>query len=200
MKRKILLLLLVVSTGMTGYSTVWIITNSGDTFSPSSITITFGDTVNFVLASEHDAREVSLETWNANGITPLPGGFQTPFGGGLVLPEQLGVGTHYYVCTPHAVIGMKGTIIVESTTGISDNPLQTNISVFPNPANDLITIATEGNMAGSTFIITDLTGKLHMTGELHNNTTTVDISQLTNGVYLFQAGVLRKQTFKILKR
>jgi plastocyanin len=200
MKLKILLLLLAVSTGMTGFSTVWTITNSGDAFSPNSITITFGDTVSFVLAGEHDAREVSLETWNANGITPLPGGFQTSFGGGLVLPDQLEVGTHYYVCTPHAIIGMKGVIIVESATGISDNTMQPHISVFPNPATEFITIETDENMAGSTFVVTDMAGKLQLTGELIDKTTTVDLSQLNKGVYLFQTGILRKQTIKIVKR
>lgn len=112
--KKILLSLLLVSISIAGYSKIWTINNSGSTFSPATITIVYGDTVRFTITVAHDAREVSQTTWNAGGTTALPGGFQTPFGGGLVLPTQLGVGTHYYICTPHVGIGMKGTIIVQS--------------------------------------------------------------------------------------
>ena len=45
--------------------------------------------MNFTLAASYDAVEVNQATWNANGTTALPGGFQTPFGGGLVLPSIL---------------------------------------------------------------------------------------------------------------
>ncbi len=200
MKIKILLSLLFLSTSITGFCTTWKIVNSGTTFSPATITITLGDSVNFVISPAHDAREVSLTTWNANGNTALTGGFQTPFGGGLVLPSQLGVGTHYYVCTPHASIGMKGQIIVQNTTGITENQLQTNISVFPNPATDLITVKTSNDILGLTFIITDQTGRQVLTGKLNNETTSVDISELATGVYLFQVGQQRRQTFKVIKK
>src|SRR5688572_6719117 len=91
-------------------ATTFTITNSGNSYAPASLTIALGDTVRFVLSSNHDAREVSATTWNSNGTTSLTGGFQTAYGGGTVFPSFLGLGTHYYVCTPHAYLGMKGTI------------------------------------------------------------------------------------------
>lgn len=112
MKTKLPLLLLFLVMSKVANSTVWTINNSGLTFSPNLVTINFGDTVIFSTAINHDAREVSMATWNANGNVALAGGFQTPFGGGFVLPAQLAVGTHYYVCTPHASMGMKGRIVV----------------------------------------------------------------------------------------
>ena len=135
MNSKFFLTLLLISISLTGFCTVWTVTNSANTFTPANITINFGDTVNFAITTGHDAREVSQTTWSVNGNAALPGGFQTSFGGGIVLPSQLGVGTHYYVCTPHASMGMKGTIIVQnSTTSITENSLQKTISVFPNPS------------------------------------------------------------------
>lgn len=116
MKTKISLSLLLLSAGLTGFSTTVIVTNQSNSFSPNSVTITLGDSVKFLIASAHDAREVSLTTWSTNGNTALSGGFQTPFGGGLVLPAQLTVGTHYFVCTPHASMGMKGVITVQACT------------------------------------------------------------------------------------
>ena len=71
------------------FSATHTITNSGFTFSPSSITINVGDTVNFNLASMHTAREVDQATWNADGTTSN-GGFDLPFGGGTVVLTQAG--------------------------------------------------------------------------------------------------------------
>lgn len=116
MKSKILLTLILLSLSLTGFSTVWTVTNSGNTFSPANTTVTVGDTVNFTIATMHDVIEVTQATWNANGNTPLSGGFQTPFGGGMVYSATLTVGTHYFVCSPHAYLGMKGTIIVQPCT------------------------------------------------------------------------------------
>ena len=110
MKIKLLILPLLLSSFFSS-ATIFTVTNAGASFTPFTTTITFGDSVNFFISGSHDAREVSFATWTANGNTPLPG-FQTPFGGGMVTPVFLTVGTHYYVCTPHAGIGMKGIIVV----------------------------------------------------------------------------------------
>ncbi len=112
MKRKSILSLLLFSKSLIGFCTVWTVNNSGSTFSPATLTISPGDSVNFILASIHNAVEVDQSTWNSNGSAALSGGFQTPFSGGMVLPAQLATGTHYYVCTNHVSGGMKGTIIV----------------------------------------------------------------------------------------
>ena len=90
----------------------WTISNANFTFTPGLLTITKGDSVNFNLADSHNVVEVSLATWNANGNELLPG-FSLPFGGGVLHPSQLSVGTHYYVCTLHSTIGMKGIIVVK---------------------------------------------------------------------------------------
>src|SRR5215831_2615330 len=108
MKAKLLFLLFLLVAGWTGYSTTHTITNSGFTFTPATITISSGDDVNFVLESIHNVVEVNQATWDANGFTPLPGGFSDPFGGGLVPASKLTAGIHWYVCGVHASFGMKG--------------------------------------------------------------------------------------------
>lgn len=93
------------------FATTTTVTNSGNTFVPADITITQGDTVNFSITNAHDVVEVSQATYNANGNTSN-GGFSLPFGGGTLI--GLAPGTYYYVCTPHASLGMKGTITVNA--------------------------------------------------------------------------------------
>ncbi len=143
MKRVILFLFLILAAASMSYSTTHTIGNSGFSFSPSSITITSGDTVNFVLESIHTAREVDEATWTAGGTTSN-GGFDLPSGGGTVVLTQAGV--HYYVCVPHASIGMKGTITVNAATDVKSiiKTLPDNFILmqnYPNPFNPATTIS-----------------------------------------------------------
>lgn len=84
----------------------------GNTFSPATVTIAAGDSVEFNLAAIHNAVEVSQSTWEASTSGALSGGFSVGFGGTetVTFDEP---GTYYYVCEPHVALGMKGTIIVE---------------------------------------------------------------------------------------
>jgi plastocyanin len=182
-----------------GFGKVWTVTNGGTKFSPATTTITFGDTVNFVLESIHNAEEVSQATWSANGNTLLAGGFATGFGGGMVLPAQLSAGTHYFVCDPHASMGMKGTIIVKSASGIDENKIQPPVAIFPNPANDFINVKTTLNNSGIPYAIVDDSGKQILTGKLVNTETNIMINQLAVGMYFFQTGSGKKQAFTVIR-
>jgi plastocyanin len=137
MKNFWFIFILTIFVSYRSVSVTHTIVNSGFSFSPSTLTINLGDTVKFVLASIHDAREVSQTTWNANGTTSK-GGFETPFGGRTVLLTQ--TGTHYYVCVPHASSGMKGQIVVNSSSDVqtfgNNVPFSYNLAQnFPNPFN-----------------------------------------------------------------
>ena len=150
--KKITLFAILLISSLTSFSTTWTVTAPSFplAFTPTLITITAGDSVKFVLAGTHDAREVSLTTWNANLNTPLPGGFQTPWSGGLVLPAQLGVGTHYYVCTPHAAFGMKARIIV-SPAPLTATSNQTNVSCN-GQCNGTATVTPNGGQSPYTYL------------------------------------------------
>ncbi|HLP04410.1 MAG TPA: T9SS type A sorting domain-containing protein [Paludibacter sp.] len=129
--KKILLTLVSTVLSVAAFSATWQISASGFTFSPSTITIQEGDNVDFILPTSHDAVEVSLSTWDANGNSPIVG-FSVPFGGGMVNASALTIGTHYYVCEPHASMGMKGQIIVVPATGLKDLPAS-GFEFYPNP-------------------------------------------------------------------
>lgn len=139
MKKNILLLSISILC-MHSFGATITITNSGNTFTPPTVTIKSGDNIVFDISSSHDAVQVSKSTWDANGNTPLSGGFSVNYGGGTVQASQLPVGTHYYVCTPHAFMGMKGTIIVEEATSTDDIVETTVMSVYPNPVKGNINI------------------------------------------------------------
>ncbi len=198
--KKITLIAALLIYSLTGFSVTWTINNVSIAFNPVSITIIAGDDVNFVLESIHNAVEVSQATWDANGNTPLSGGFSVPFGGGLVSSSKLTVGTHWYVCSPHASVGMKGIIIVSTSTGITENQSQLSISVYPNPAVDLITVKTNSGLLNIPYFITDQAGKQVLSGKITSEITDIEISQLEKGIYLFQIPGQKRQSFKVIKK
>lgn len=153
-------------TCLKGFGTVWTITNSASTFVPSAITITLADSVNFDLSPAHIVFEVSQTTWNANDTTPLPGGFQTAFGGGLVDSSQLQEGVHYYVCKPHAAGGMKGIITVQHHAGVSENTFPGFVFVYPNPVTDILNISiSDATIENCSLKLIDITGREYYTSE-----------------------------------
>ena len=85
------------------------ITNIGNTFDPDTLYCNVGDSINFSLTNSHNAVEVSSSTWLASQTTALPNGFSLPFGGGTFIPDS--AQTYWYICTPHASMGMKAVII-----------------------------------------------------------------------------------------
>lgn len=185
--KKYLLTLLVLSAVTTAFSTKWTVGVSGYKFSPESITIKQGDSIIFNIGSSHDAVEVSQSTWSANRNTPLNGGFSTPFGGGLVLPAKLTVGTHYYVCTPHAAGGMKGTIIVQTSTALGNNETKPDFVVYSGTSGGYIRVELSSKILteNSALKIYNIQGQIInvVSSHLLSESNVYDLSGLPKGIY-----------------
>jgi plastocyanin len=189
--KKFTLFFLFSSFAVLGFSKTWTVGNSNFTFSPSNITIQNGDTVKFTIASIHTVVEVSESTWNNNNNNPLSGGFELPNGGGTILPAKLTVGTHWYVCGPHASSGMKGKIIVEGVSGTDTPASGLALSLSPNPSTGKIRLSWSGLHSISDYHIDimDINGKnvysAEGTGE-HGTTqyTDIDLSGYPEGTYI----------------
>jgi hypothetical protein len=63
----------------------------------------------------------------------------------------------------------------------SNNPL--NFSIYPNPANQLIQI-NNPTQKQTTFTITDLVGNIIIKKNINKSTESINIAQLSNGIYL----------------
>lgn len=187
MKKALLFLLFTFAFGMISKAATVTVSNSGFTFSPAAITINEGDTVRFTISSTHNVREVSQATFQANGSTALSGGFSLPFGGGLLLPAQLTVGMHYYVCSPHAGAGMKGTINVLPASGITEPVPAFTMNVFPVPAKDVVRIIIPQYRIGALFSVSDMTGRLVYDGVFVSEENSVDITRWPKGIYLLRS-------------
>ena len=118
MKKNYLLILMIASVfGV--FATTHTVSNSGPTFSPDSLTIDVGDSINFNIASSHNIKQYEEKffdngsTYSSSNVTNS--GFSMPFGGGVLGHILFYIpGTYYYVCEPHFDSGMKAKIVVSN--------------------------------------------------------------------------------------
>ena len=80
--------------------------------------------------------------------------------------------------------------------GISDVNTADDIAVYPNPVAEYLTIMITSEMKGTSFVITDITGRLIRVGLLDNEINTIILSDYAQGLYILH---IDKQSFKIAK-
>lgn len=92
------------------------------------------------------------------------------------------------------------TLTVESTLGTGENVLDSAISMYPNPANNLVTITNSSNIQLDKAVIYDVTGKLVGSHNLQDMTgeKSIDISSLASGIYVVQLSSDNASTVKRL--
>ncbi|MDZ4667241.1 MAG: T9SS type A sorting domain-containing protein, partial [bacterium] len=92
------------------------------------------------------------------------------------------------------------TFLGTSSTSIGSELGKTDyLNVYPNPTNDIITIENKGANLVSTYVILDALGKQILSGKLIGESTTIDINQLSSGIYLLQVGETEKWCYKLIK-
>lgn len=176
MKKYTTVLLLV--TAITAHAqTTHELTNIGNAFDPPLINMIAGDSIHLVLSDPHTCTQVDETTWMNNGNTPN-GGFNYPAGEhtfALDVP-----GTYYYVCTPHANMGMKGKSIVAINMDVQEQVADVLPRLFPSPASQQVTLT--GLSTGSSVEVLDLKGQVVLRPTTANST--LDVSGLEVGTYI----------------
>lgn len=154
------------------------ISTVGFTFSPALLTVQAGTDITVTIGGQHTMTEVSEATWNANGNTSN-GGFN--FGPGTNTLNLTIPGTYYYVCSPHANMGMKGRIVVESSTGLAEQTFDRSFTLYPNPASDELLLSTT-LAPGAELVLIDMQGREVLRWTVQGNDR-INITQLSVGSY-----------------
>ncbi|MFN5319761.1 MAG: T9SS type A sorting domain-containing protein, partial [Bacteroidia bacterium] len=84
-----------------------------------------------------------------------------------------------------------------STLGM--DKLNNELSIFPNPADDFVTLHAAAEWLGSSFQIIDLSGKKVQHGVIHSSQTTLNLSDLKQGVYFLKLQNDAASIVKIVK-
>ncbi len=95
--------------------------------------------------------------------------------------KTLTVKDYAYESTPNKLINAGKRSETLSTSVINYEKI---ISIYPNPANNFITIKSRFQTNNSKVIIYDLSGKLIVEYILSNNVNDIDISKLETGIYI----------------
>jgi hypothetical protein len=71
------------------------------------------------------------------------------------------------------------------TTGVNEVIASNTISVYPNPASGAINVVTNNGEA-ATIRITSMNGKMVLNQSVNQTENTVNISDLTSGIYFYE--------------
>lgn len=110
-------------------------------------------------------------------------GFQTTpgYAGSIDATGAFDEWTQYDITVALAVF----PTITTTTVGIND-VLASQTKLYPNPANDVVTIEFNSNNVVNVNIV-NLNGQVVANGIVNNGTTTVNVANLESGIYMYQA-------------
>ena len=156
--------------------------------------------INGVLESNYIS---SYTQWNCSNYNYHIGGFNATSiscGGSLGISQVFNgkiddIGVWNRALTQEEIT----SIYYGSSIGVNEISQFNLFSVFPNPAQNEINVNLDPKLVGSLFAIYDNTGKAVKTGKINSENTTIEISDLSGGIYTFSVGENKKQTFKVIK-
>lgn len=119
--------------------------------------------------------------------------------------STLSDGIHTITLTAEDAYGNIGTCTFELTVesvivGITDNNLETGISLYPNPASDVVNLVNKTNISLNKMVIFDINGKTVQQIDLRTmqGERVIDVSNLSSGVYMVQISGENATTIKRL--
>ncbi|MGQ0827661.1 MAG: glycosyl hydrolase family 18 protein [Bacteroidota bacterium] len=117
---------------------------------------------------------------------------------------NLTVGQMYYFSTKaengaglQSIVKSSNGQTVQISTGI-DEAVSGSLQIYPNPASDHLTLLLTDNISNMEVDIYNLLGKKHMSLQVTEQQTTIDITDLSAGVYIIEIrseNKIKKQKF-----
>jgi len=133
-------------------------------------------------SSTQSQTELDSYTWPINNQTYIQSGTYT-----ATIPNTTGC---------DSVITLNLTL---NYTGINEQN-GNSLTLSPNPTSSKITVKSSLALIGKEFNIYDQQGKVVKSGVITSEETEIDLSNISEGVYLFKAGAEMQETFKIIKQ
>jgi hypothetical protein len=167
---------------------------------PGEPIVTDFETYNYYMTNESPVSKTnpkSYETFEFSGDTC----WQMIIADGC-LPDNKyvkGLGGPYYSCTNAFCLGGAERKLVYYkksgvswgspliVTGISDNTLANNITIYPNPDKNFFNVTFSNCIYQDSYIsIYDIQGKLQKTKSLESKNSLINISDLNSGIYIIK--------------
>ena len=75
-----------------------------------------------------------------------------------------------------------------------------NVTFYPNPAGDLITVKVNAVFIGTPYSINDLLERPLLTGKLTLERSEINIKELPRGIYILRVGERNQKSYKLIKK
>lgn len=145
-----------------------------------------------------------------NGMAQWDGTAWSEMSGGLMYPANVyGAHTFCHYGTDLIVGGLFSSAGAVGTahlaiwnspiTSVEEESNNGFVGVYPNPANDFITVNVTAKLSGSDYSIFDPLGRKVVSGKLLTESTYIDIEELPQGFYILKIGDSDAQSYKIFK-
>lgn len=154
------------------------------TFQPISASHTYktnriGKEVEFLFDNIHLADSLSNEPESHGHVI-----YRIKPKAGVKIGDVMAAQAHIYFDFNPAIDTNIVKTTIQNTAGVQEN-IVSEFKVYPNPASGKVNLHIQNSNATSfDLTITDILGKTILKSKLQNNDTNLDISSLTNGIYL----------------
>ncbi|MEI7801023.1 MAG: T9SS type A sorting domain-containing protein [Bacteroidota bacterium] len=177
MKSKITITVSMLLISISSFATQFNIGFGGSiglAYSPNVVHVTVGDTVNWMGSFDnHPLASTSVPS----GATAFSyGGPNSTFS--YVVPVA---GTYNFQCSIHL---FTGQIIADAGTGINENRIQNEISIYPTSTHNFLKINLPSTSKNLFVEVKNIVGQTAMKSQLASGIeNTLDLSNLYNGIY-----------------
>lgn len=156
---------------------VWVDWNNDKTFEP------LGERVALWGPDGNHSAEISVPSDAPDGVVRMRVYCDMPSSMGHIDPDPCG-----YLNYPSHAIGQHGEvedydIRIGSPTGISSNEKSESVRLYPNPARNILNIDHSFDQVVR-YSIVDLYGRNIAIGQLHQNQSTINVSNIAVGQYI----------------
>jgi hypothetical protein len=84
-----------------------------------------------------------------------------------------------------------------ATVDVSENSLAALLELYPNPASRILNVVVGSEYLNSAYSIFDNLGRLVLTGKLQQEVTSIQLGDISSGVYTISVGIGIRQTFQV---
>jgi hypothetical protein len=92
-------------------------------------------------------------------------------------------------------------ICYSTANGLSkNNTINPVIVLYPNPANEFVTVKLNHNHSNTPYEVIDQIGRIVLKGQFNETINTLNLNDLKTGIYFLKIETINNQMFKIIKK
>jgi hypothetical protein len=158
------------------------------------LTATIGKITNAVKGQTNGSATVAI----TGGTTPLTFDWANSSGKTVATTQNLtNIGAGIYTCNVTDNNGCKTTVAVTigETVSTQNIDLERFIQIYPNPANDILTLKININSSNVRLTMMSMDGREVLRQTLENNNT-IEVGQFARGIYLLKINIGNEAVYK----